>query len=305
MKALCVVLVVVILIAITIIFIQAFSSEPGELTLQDKAVCFITEVAMLDLSKYNVTITIEQPYASDGVVREYLRFNLKSDGNTYGLSVTFINGTLTNYYLYSLSYPQPLPPHPEPLPATSLDAVKGFLQRYYAYSKSSIVQEALGILDNVSELKTMNVTVGNLKMRVVDSNIGWLRVVNGLEFPTGLSIYLNNVIVDGFSDESSFYRIGSADVNVSREEAIRIAREEAKKYSKVTLWGIGAFPFKVAEEPWIVYLYVGTGNFTSYPYWYVWFVADPEVYSVTGVEVRIRADTGEISCSRITRGFGP
>jgi hypothetical protein len=59
----------------------------------------------------------------------------------------------------------------------------------------------------------------------------------------------------------------------------------------------------VKEEPWIVRLQVGTGNFTSYPYWYVWFVADPEVYSVTGVEVYMRADTGEIAYSRTTQGF--
>ncbi|MCW4045436.1 MAG: hypothetical protein NWE94_07980 [Candidatus Bathyarchaeota archaeon] len=218
--------------------------------------------------------------------------------------MTFINGTLTNYDLSSSHYTQSLPPQLQPFPVTALDAVKGFLQRYHAYSKSSIAQEALGVLDGVSELKTMNVTAGNLKMRVADGNIDWLRVVNDLEFHTGLSIRLNNCIVNGFWDHSSLYRIGSAEVNIPREEAIRMARQEAKKVTKVTLWGIGTFPFKVAEEPLTVYLYVGTGNFTMYPYWHVWFPADPEVHSVTGIEVSIRADTGEIAYSRTTRGFG-
>ncbi|MCW4045435.1 MAG: hypothetical protein NWE94_07975 [Candidatus Bathyarchaeota archaeon] len=72
-KALCAVSVAVGLIAATVILIQAFNSAPRELTLQDQAVSFITYVAGIDLSKCNVSITMNQPYEFDGVIRESLR----------------------------------------------------------------------------------------------------------------------------------------------------------------------------------------------------------------------------------------
>ena len=140
-------------------------------------------------------------------------------------------------------------------------------------------------------------------MRITDNSIDWVRTINGLEFPIGLSIRVDNGFVDIFTDRSSFYRIGSSDVNISREEAVRIALEEAKTFTAVTFFlgdHSGVFPFQVKEEPWRVRLQVGFNNFTMYPCWEVRFAGDPEVYSVTGVAVYMRADTGEITNSYTT-----
>jgi hypothetical protein len=193
----------------------------------------------------------------------------------------------------------------------ALDVVKDTLQRYQAYVNIPIVQDARNVLDTVTELEPNEVTVGDLTMRISEKNsfttIDWIKTINGLEFSTGLGIRLRNGIVDVFTDQSQFFCIGSSDVNISQEEAVRIALEEAKTFTAVEIW-LGdhdeVFPFSVKEEPSIVRLQVGTKNFTMYPYWYVWFAADPEVYSVTGVSVYMLADTGEITNSYMSSPGG-
>jgi hypothetical protein len=283
------------------------SFNSAELPVEEKALSIITDVIGIDLTRYNVELYNNNSRFYNGLFREHIDYTLESDESEMRVMITFANHTLIHWDLVQIDSSPLLPVYVQPLPANTLDLVKDTLQRYQAYSEDSIVEEARNVLDTVTELKTMNTTVGDLKMRITERdgfiNIDWVRAINGLDFPTGLSIHLTNGVIDGFNDQSRFFKIGSADVNISREEAIRIAREEAKKYSTVTLWGIGTFRFRVKEEPSIVRLQVGTGNFTSYPLWDVWFAADPEVHSVTGVKVYVRADTGEITYSSTTQGF--
>jgi len=306
-KIFLVVLPLIVVVILSLLLVAAPNFNSAELTVEEKALSIITNVIGIDLSSYNVELCRNYSDFYNCLFRENVDYTLESDESEMQVMITFGNHTLIHWDLVQIDSSPLLPVYVEPLPANTLDVVKDALQRYQAYSEASIVEEACNVLDTVTELKTMNVTVGDLKMRVTERDgfmdIDWVWTINGLDFSTGLGIHLTNGVIDGFTDQSRFFKIGSADVNISREEAICIAREEAKKYSTVTLWGIGTFPFRVKEEPWIVRLQVGTGNFTSYPYWYVWFVADPEVYSVTGVEVYMRADTGEIAYSRTTQGF--
>jgi hypothetical protein len=204
------------------------------------------------------------------------------------------------------------PEYIQPLSTNTLDIVKDTIHRYQTYSKTPIVQEARDVLDTVNEVKSMNTTVDNMKLKITKNtnyiNLNWARIVNGLEFGTGLGIRVNNGIVDVFSDKSSFFHIGSADVNIPQEEAISIAWKEAENCTTVKIWkgySYEVFPFHLVKEQRTVQLYVGsTKDFALYPYWKIWFVADPEVYSTTGFEVTIRADTGEITKSRVTSYYG-
>jgi hypothetical protein len=290
-----------------LVVVEPFSLQHSELSTEEKALAVMTDVIGIDLSSYNVELCRNYSDFYNCLFWENVDYTIESDESEMQVMITFGNHTLIHWDLVQIGSSPLLPVYVEPLPANTLDVVKDALQRYRAYSEASIVEEALNVLDTVTELKTMNATVGDLKMQVTESdglmNIDWVRTINSLDFHTGLGIHLTNGVIDGFNDQSRFFKIGSADVNISREEAIRIAREEAKTYTSVTLWGIGTFRFRVKEEPSIVRLQVGTGNFTMYPYWDVWFAADPEVYSVTGVEVYVRADTGEITYSSTTKGF--
>ena len=298
-------LVVVVLLSLVLMAAPNFNS--AELTVEEKALSIIADVIGIDLSRYNVELYKNYSEFYGCLFREHVDYALESDDGEMQVMITFGNHTLTHWDLVQNDSSPLSPLYVEPLPDNTFDAVKNVLQRYQAYSQASIVKEARNVLDTVTELKTMNATVGDLKMQVTESdglmNINWVRTINGLDFPIGLGISLTNGVIDGFSDQSRFFKIGSADVNISREEAISIARDEAKKYSSVNLWGIGTLRFRVKEEPLIVSLRVGTGNFTMYPLWYIWFPADPEVHSITGVEVYMRADTGEITHSSTTQGF--
>ena len=307
-KILLVVLPLIVIVILSLILVVAPPFNSAELTAEEKALSMITDVIGIDLTKYSVELYNNNSRFYAELFRENFDYTLESNESKLHVMITFGNHTLTHWDLAQINSSTLSPPlYIEPLPDNTLDVVKETLQRYHAYSESSIVEGALNVLDTVTELKTMNTTVGDLKMQVTESddfmNIDWVRTINGLDFHTGLSIRLTNGVIDGFADQSSFFKIGSADVNISREEAISIAREEAKTYTSVTLWGIGTFRFRVKEEPSTVRLQVGTGNFTMYPYWDVWFAADPEVYSVTGVKVIMRADTGEITYSSTTQGF--
>jgi hypothetical protein len=278
--------------------------QQSELSAEEKALIVMTDVIGLDLTKYNVEHYNNNSRFYDGLFRENVDYTLEANGSKIQVLLTFHNCTLIQW---SINTFEGSPIYAKPLAAKPLDVAKETLRRYQEYANVPIVQEARDVLDFVTDLKTTNVTLGDLKMRIYEVNsfphIDWVRAVNGLDFTTGLDIRFTNGILDSFTDRSSFFKIGSADVNISRDEAVRIALTEAKTYSSVNLWGIGTFRFRVKEEPFIVQLQVGTANFTMYPYWDIWFPADPEVYSITGVKVYIRADTGEITYSSTTQGF--
>jgi hypothetical protein len=301
-------LALILVFAFSFLQIPIGCSEDLSADVEDEALSIITEVIGLDMSKYEIERSNYNSRFHNGLFRENVDYTLEADGIKTQVLLTFHNSTLIQW---SISTLEGSPIYAEPLAATPLDVAKDTLQRYQEYANVPIVQEARNVLDSVTEVKTSNVTVGDLKMQISEknssTNIDWVRTINGLEFGTGLSIRLKNGIIEVFTDRSRFFKIGSADVNLSQEEAVRIALEEAKTFTSVKIWRGDhdeVFPFNVKEEPMIVSLRVGTSNFTMYPYWYVWFAADPQVYSVTGVEVNMRADTGEISYSQQTSSYG-
>lgn len=304
-----------LVITLAFLFLHVPDVYPTELSVEEKAISIITDVAKLDMTKYNLNLSNHTFDQYGGKPKEYLKYTLESNGNKLQVYFTFINKTLTNYALYQVDGSDFSPLYAQPLPASSLDVAKSFLQRYQIFSNTLTVQEARNILDTVTEVKTMNATVGNLKMRIIvmDNNsthIEWKRVINGLEFWTGLSIRIRNGVLDHFNDESSFYRIGSADVKISQEEAIRIAWEEAKTYTSLKIWMGDTYeiiPFSLKEEPTTVRLQINTRDmepFTMYPFWYIRFGAEKIQYGVNGVEVGVWADTGEVPYSHLTGYFG-
>ncbi len=302
----------VLALAITLSFLlQVPDAYSAKLSVEEKALSIITDVARLDMTKYNINASYHTFDQFGGVAREYLSQILEANGNKLLVYITFVNGTLTGYELRRFEDSEFLPLYAQPLPLSPLDAVQGFLQRYQDYSNAPIVQEAFNLLNSVSELKTMNKTAGNLKMRILamrDSTmIDWVHTLNGLDFPVGLSVRIRNGILDSFHDESSLYRVGSADINISREEAVRIAWERAKTRTTLNI-SLGntyeIVPFRLLEKPIAVQLQPGIKDFVWYPAWLVTFSADKTYYGVTGISVRVRADTGDVVLSYLAGYYG-
>lgn len=305
-----------LVLAVALVFSLAHlgGASSSEIPVQDKAVSVMTDVVGLDMAKYNIELTsniVDYPEIYGGLVRDDLRYDIEADGSKARVAFTFINKTLTRFYMYplegSLLYAQPLS-------ADQLTATKTLLERYQTYMGASYLQEARNILDTVTEIKTTNVTMDNLKLIISESGghlnyLMWWYTVNGADFPLGLSVEFANGKLKGFSDYTSFYRLGSADVKISREEAIQTTKELAKDYTTLNVsTGNGDYTevtLNLTEEHMTVELQIGNREpFTFYPLWYVRLYAEQAIGGTDGFQAGIWADTGEIAYSQLTGHHG-
>ena len=110
----------------------------------------------------------------------------------------------------------------------------------------------------------------------------------------GLAIYIDMdmMVVKIFSFAWPFYKIGSTDINVSEEEAVQMALEEAEEVINET----GA---KVKDIDTELVMGSRVDYFTLYPIWLIWIWFDGFYEygcekNVIGYHVAIWADTGEI-----------
>jgi len=100
------------------------------------------------------------------------------------------------------------------------------------------------------------------------------------------------------------YSIGSSEVNVSREEAINLARNAAEDYTlQIYLEdGLTDVEFNLVDEPVKAVLSMyPRETLTVYPFWRIELYFDKHYYSAYGIQVGIWADTGEIeSCESLS-----
>jgi len=294
-------------------FVQVGCVSASEKRVQNTAIAVMTEVVGLNMEKYEIELlsnTTDYPGFCGGLVRDSLTYNIEAVGSKAQIVCTFINKTLTRFAMYplegSLLYAQPLSPD-------LLTATKTLLNRIQAYFGASHIQEARNILEKVTEIKTMNVTTENLKLIIneFDDNLSlmWWKTINGIDFPYGLSIKFNNGQLKGFSDDSNLYQIGTADVNVSREDAIRTTKKLSKDHTTLNVsTGNGDYKkmtLNLTDEHTVVELQIGTREpFTYYPLWYVRLYAETSIGGTDGFQAGIWADTGEIAYSQLTSHHG-
>jgi hypothetical protein len=301
------------IVMLTVLVSQSLSAHSAEITFQEKSVSFMTNVANLDLATYDAELTdysTATPKNDDDVFREEVRYTLKSNGNNMGVSLQFMNKTLTRYDLYTLDNSELTPIYNQPKSSDPLTNVKDFLERYQTFSGLSTIDKARDSLNMITEMKSQNVTMGSLKLAVIvtDDNstfLMWTYNINGLDFAAGLSIRLRNGVLDMFDDKSSLLKIGNSDINTSKEDAVATAWSQAKTFTSLNI-SLGdsykTVPFSLKEEPKTVSLIVSSRSqepFTMYPLWYVEFSAEAIQYGVNGAEVGIWADTGEVAYARL------
>lgn len=299
-RSLCIAMVLALTIAFA--FVQANVVAAEELKVEDDALVFIEDIVGLDMTKYAVegfSRNAQTPDNYAGLVREYVSYTLQSAEGKTTVTFTYVNNTLVRWSIDPFGNS---PLYIQASPDSPLELAKGFLQRYQTHSKMTLIQEALSVLDAVSEMKTQNVTAGDLKLRITvqgnSTHFTWMRTINGLDFPTGLSIRVKDGVLDTFTDETSFRRISSADVNISQEEAVGIAWERAKTITTLNI-SLGdtnkIVPFSLKQEPKIVQLQIQNREpFAGCPFWYIQFSAEEIQYGINGVEAGVWADTGEL-----------
>jgi hypothetical protein len=304
--------VLVLMLVLAFLLIQVPTVYSVELTTEEKALTFLEEVVMLDMEKYNVTVRtgFENYSTSWGVLPlGGARCNLESDDSKLRASFRFENYTLTYFHLY---VQEGSPIYIQTPSIDVLERADAFLGRYQNYPGNSDCQELRNILSTVTEEKNLTKTGDNVRFELTQysssAELRWDIAFNGADY-TRLSFYFTRYGEFSFSDTRNLYEIGTTDLNVSREEAIGIARERAKYLPWKSGTGddtVEVTEYTVVDEP------VGASLSTRcreplvlYPYWSVNLYLD-KVYpgNVIGFTFEIWADTGEIINGRLNTLMG-
>ena len=288
----------IIVTVFTVAFVQAPTSCAISSTKQETARAFLENVVELDVAKYEITLRsqIDSPADGNGVIESTSVYHLKSEESTLDVTCIFRNNILV---WCNISPIEGSPVLNRP-PADTLNLAKRFLDNYQNESKASYIQPLRNMLNNVNELKPLSVTSNDVKLTVIIEDYQY---IEWMEAPNGITNTYNRVILifrDGalklFSNSWNRYPIGSANISVSEEQAISLAKERVKSYS-YDMGDSMVSNLTVNEESnWThAELTMEPRGDTVYPQWEVYLPLD-RVYPgmVTSIRVRLWADTGEI-----------
>lgn len=275
----------------------------------DKALAFLRDVVHLDMTKYYATLVSNTvKYRSDlgGIAEEILKYSLTYNEDKLDATFRFLNKTMYWCKLYVL---EGSPFYTQPQPANVLDMAKGLLDRYENYTGALYLQVMRYLLETVDVIEEMTTTSGNVKLKISTEGdnveIQWIYTFNGIDFQAkSVGFSFDNGFLEMLSDGWYLFKVGSTDVNVSKEEAINIAMECAKNY----LWtvnGIEVTDFKILEEPVSAELWPHPREepLALIPYWYVILYLD-KVYlgNVNRIAVGLWADTAEVNYCKALSG---
>ncbi|MEM3378196.1 MAG: hypothetical protein QXV09_00255 [Candidatus Bathyarchaeia archaeon] len=264
----------------------------------------MTNVIQLDLTKYNMTLKYHEvlyPAEFGGIAQEEVRYILKTNGSELDVTFVYRNAILAFVTIYiepvgsAVHYIQPKP-------TNLITAAKDIVERYHEYTGSSRYKEMANMLNQVGNVENTTVAVSNLKLKIYAEGqitaFQWLYMFNGLEKP-GLELVFRNGQIETFNDQWNLFKVGSTTIKVSQEEAIGIAREQAKNFS----WKVGldadaaeVKEFTVLEAPVKAELSMQAREpLTLYPFWRITLYLD-KTYpgGVIGIVVGVWADTGEV-----------
>jgi len=269
----------------------------------NKVYLFLRDVVYLDMTKYTATResnTVE--YRSDwgGIVEEISKYSLTYEGSKVDVTLRFRNATLSSYYLHVL---EGTPYYSQLQPNNILDAAKNLLERYQTYSGASHLETMRNMLETVDETGDFETTSGDVKLIIsTEANppkIQFVYTSDNIDFQVKsvVLIFDNYGFLQSLSDDWSLFRVGSTEVNISKEEAINIAVEYAKDYSwTVNGEVINNFTLDTGSALAELWPHPREEPLALIPYWYVTIDLD-RVYPdrIDRVAVGLWADTGEVS----------
>ena len=287
----------------------------------EKALAILKDVVGFDLAAYKTRLdSYIQDMYFDTLPQENLRYTLESNESKLEVIFAFVNGKLRSMSLYALKG-APLITRP----ATNVvEMAKETLSRYKTYYGASYCETMKTMLYNVEVNENITKVSGDIKFeatyekvflewenRTVNSaEFRWTYTLNGVEAPSKcVALYFEDKFLKHFIDTWGIYKIGSSTINISEEEAVKIAMERAKNFSWKVNMGGDNIPIEVKEfnivgvsETKLVFSnYIeknqarGGDPLTLYPGWHIKLYFD-KLYpgNVYGVEVAIWADTGEV-----------
>ena len=267
------------------------------------ALIFLEHVVGLDVGAYNVSIS---DYTS------HLKVVLSNEQSKFSAGIDFVHGRPTWISFGVQGAPILKVQYPDNL----VDLTKDFLGRYRVHFNATYIDELIPMLEGISLKGSKTVTAEGSVLEVTVDEWGvsfrW-NYRNGIEAQRKVVyISLENGFLKTFGDTWGVTKINNTDVNISKEEAKRIALEAAKDY----IDRIGAEVVSIETTldfyndppcPWGNYTGRGDDPYMLYPRWSVMLYFDKaygEYSKVDGYYVGIWADTGEVHSSHSQGYYG-
>ncbi|MEM3055163.1 MAG: hypothetical protein QXM52_05615 [Candidatus Bathyarchaeia archaeon] len=289
------------------------------------------------MTKFNVTLLWDKDRGPgyDAGSRE-ISFNLSTKEGWLRATFMFRDNQFEFCFIDGINrvkYPQVYAAYVPTQPTNMIDAAKVLLARYINYTGSlhykilkdllDLVPKEIGVFKGRGGICFLepvdymhyNATLGDIKLQVLVSNVSasftWFHVYNNVLVGILFQFSFLEGALQTLNDQLRFYKVGSTTVNISKEEAIKIATDRAKNFS----WKVGTDPnaieikdFIIKNEPVSVELSLWAREpYTLYPHWRITLFLD-KVYpgGVTGIQVGIWADTGEVHyIIPLSTGGGP
>jgi hypothetical protein len=266
-----------------------------------KVLVFLKDVVGVDVDRYEVELissTVYDLYHQDMATETYSHLKVR---------ISFVNETLRDFSLYVEAG---VPYYSKPLPSNVLEASKMFLERYQNFSGDAELTSMRNMLASVNVTKNSTKLEGNLKLEVsAVSNrtyLEWIQSQNGVDF-NSFTLGFENGVFTEFHDSRSYRMVGSAEVNISKEQAINMALKEANGLS-YTYNGKLVNNLTIVEDKINAELRANLRDMNKptlfYPCWFIYLPLN-DVYPgfIYYIEVKLWADSGEvISCK--TMGYG-
>ena len=259
----------------------------------------------LDTTKYYATLernTVEYRSVLGGITEETLTYRLTSAESELVIDFRFRNQTLSRYRLDVI---EGAPIYAQPQPTNVLDIADNLLQRYENYAGASYLETMRNILKPVNTTEDMEKTVDDVKLVIStegnDVEIQWIYTTAGIDYQSkGVRLSFDDDVLKMLTDGWYLFRVGSTEINVSKEEAINIASEYLEGFSWNTTqngeW-VEVTDFVILGEPRSVSLLPHSREepLELIPYWYVAVYLN-KVYpgNVNRIGVGIWADTGQV-----------
>ena len=270
----------------------------------NKAIEFIQEVVRIDLSAYQVALlSNDVNIRSDlgGVVEEFLIYSLTNNEDRIDITLRFRNRLFSRYQINVF---EGSPKYSEPQPVDLVESASNLLNRYIEYGNASYLGNMSSLLGLVDEVKNIEITDtgGNLKLKISTSEdrteFFWLYTENGVDFSAkSLSFVFKNRVCQSITDGWFLFESGSTEVNISRDEAIDLAKDAALVFT----WeyeGEVVGNFTILDTPLDAEFHPHPREdfLNLIPYWYVTLYLD-KVYpgEISSIAVGLWGDTGEIN----------
>lgn len=265
------------------------------------AMVIIKDVIQINVSMYQATLesnTAQIRTDYGGAIEEAMSYKLSNIQSAFELTLIFENGHLSLFTLtpldanpnYPLIYTQPQSSDP-------LQATRDLIGRYQLVANDSYLREASSLLAIANET-TADQTLGNVKLHLSTGAATMTYTENGFDYlPKSMKLKFDNNLLTTFSDNWFLFNVGSAQINVTQDQAVAIAKNEAKSFS----WNVNGTRvanFQILDNLVSVVFWAhprGTDDLTLYPYWYVTLFLD-KTYpgGVSALGVGVWADTGKV-----------